>query len=301
MPAIHRAALAHELRRWMRPDAHRFIGLGWRRLLKPGSEAAALFSRYEAKYRPDQPRVPAGVREGGQWTTDGGGAGSSHRSSGDAGSASKPSDISTPGLVMSDATPDPIRPGTQYAQLTGIEYRTSGITGIQAIDETTVKLSNTLARVMDAVKYSPDLNPALYGTEVHTAFAAAVRLQQIPGVEVEPTFGPYYGAKGSLRPDAILRNDGGDVIAIYDVKTGDQEIDAVRAARLRLAAGVENDVPVIEMRIRHIVLRKAMPAYTSSALALDVKLTGASHVDGIARPVRSAVDVNRGLAARHRQ
>lgn len=33
---------------------------------------------YELKYRPDQPRVPAGYREGGQWTIDGSGTPSAH-------------------------------------------------------------------------------------------------------------------------------------------------------------------------------------------------------------------------------
>jgi hypothetical protein len=75
MPYIYPAALELELRRWMRPDAHRFISPDWRRFVQPGSEAAAVLGRYEAKYRPDQPRVPVGVREGGQWTDAGGSSG----------------------------------------------------------------------------------------------------------------------------------------------------------------------------------------------------------------------------------
>ena len=61
-----------QLKRWMRSDAHRFIRPDWRRYVVPGSELAALYERYERKYRPDQPRVPAGVPEGGQWTGVGG-------------------------------------------------------------------------------------------------------------------------------------------------------------------------------------------------------------------------------------
>lgn len=53
-------------------DAHRFLHADWRRHVTPGSELAALFSEIERKYRPEQPRVPAGNREGGQWTADGG-------------------------------------------------------------------------------------------------------------------------------------------------------------------------------------------------------------------------------------
>ncbi len=54
-----------------------------------------------AKYDPNQPRVPAGVREGGQWTDGGGGYGDS---TGD------------DRRVLSDANPDEWIPGAQYAQ-----------------------------------------------------------------------------------------------------------------------------------------------------------------------------------------
>jgi len=51
------------------------------------------------KYSPDQPRVPAGYREGGQWTSGGGGAGSDDS------------------RVISEVTPDnEAIPGAQYAQ-----------------------------------------------------------------------------------------------------------------------------------------------------------------------------------------
>lgn len=218
---------------------------------------------YKRKYRPDQPRVPAGSREGGQWTYDGGG-GTSHREAspssnvGAGTSRVRPADESSVlgSAIMSDANPDPIIPGAQYAQ-TPINIDASALTGISSIDDTTRQLANTLARVKDVVNYLPDLGPTLYGTEVHTAFAAALRLQQLPGVEVEPTFGgPYYGVKDSVRPDAILRNDAGDIVAIYDVKTGESGIDPIRAARLRVNAGVGNNVPVIELSIPYGVRRK---------------------------------------------
>ncbi len=52
----------------MRPDAHRFIRPDWRRFVNAGSELEALVEDIERKYRSDQPRVPAGSPEGGQWT-----------------------------------------------------------------------------------------------------------------------------------------------------------------------------------------------------------------------------------------
>lgn len=54
--------LDYQAYRMMRPD--------WRRYVRPNSELAAFYERIERKYRPDQPRVPAGVPEGGQWTDD---------------------------------------------------------------------------------------------------------------------------------------------------------------------------------------------------------------------------------------
>jgi hypothetical protein len=64
MAQIRQVYLDHELRRWMRPD--------WRRFWKPGHENDPFYKEYERierKFSPDQPRVPAGAREGGQWTS----------------------------------------------------------------------------------------------------------------------------------------------------------------------------------------------------------------------------------------
>ena len=72
-----------ELLRWMRPDAHRFLRRDWRRQVKAGADIVPALALYEQKYRPDQPRVPAGSREGGQWA----GEGSSSTSSSGEGSA----------------------------------------------------------------------------------------------------------------------------------------------------------------------------------------------------------------------
>jgi hypothetical protein len=68
MSPIHPLAAAHALARWTRHDAHRFLRPDWRRYVQPASELARLSEQIERKYRPDQPRVPAGVAEGGQWT-----------------------------------------------------------------------------------------------------------------------------------------------------------------------------------------------------------------------------------------
>jgi hypothetical protein len=81
--------------RWMRPDAARWIRPDAARFLKPGTDPRDVYPALAQKYSPDQPRVPAGNPDGGQWT-DGGGKNDPR--------------------VLSDADPEGIRPYQQYAQ-----------------------------------------------------------------------------------------------------------------------------------------------------------------------------------------
>jgi hypothetical protein len=60
MSRIAKEYMEHQRKRWTRHDAWRFL---------PPSQ------RFEAKFDPNQPRVPTGSPEGGQWTADGGSAG----------------------------------------------------------------------------------------------------------------------------------------------------------------------------------------------------------------------------------
>ena len=120
------------------------------------------------------------------------------------------------------------------------------------------KLANTLGAALDLVDRVPGMSPQQYGTALHHAFAAAVRLQAAMGggnFDVETTFGAidgqhYYGAKGSIRTDVILGNDIGDVVAIYDVKTGDAGLSASRIRELRAKVGVGFNVPIIQLSTR---------------------------------------------------
>lgn len=164
---------------------------------------------------------------------------------------------------MSDANPDAIIPGAQYAQ-TQIEIKPSAWTADPRIDATTTKLTTTLAGVMDVVEYVSGVTPQEYGRLVHEHFADVVRTMALPGIgydDVETTFGAdYYGAKGSIRTDVVLRDEAGKVIAIYDAKTGDATIGAARAAELRAKVGVTESVPIIELQARHGVVRKSAHA-----------------------------------------
>lgn len=211
----------------------------------------------KAGFNPSQPRMPAGSRDGGQWMSDGSdssrGGGQTSRVRFDGGSDKSP--------VMSDATPDVVAPGAQYAQ-TQIGIKPEALTGDARIDTATIKLTTTLAEVMDVIEYVPGLTPQEYGRMVHEKFADTVRVLDLPGIayeDVETTFGgAYYGARGSIRTDVVLRDDTNKVIAIYDVKTGDATIGAARAAELRAKTGAGPSVPIIELQAIHGVTRKGI-------------------------------------------
>jgi hypothetical protein len=111
MAQLRTEYLERALTRWARPDARNFVRPDWRHSVKPESDAASVFDIYQRKYRLDQPRVPAGSRQGGQWTDEGG------RSA-----KPTPSDTSSASggrndpRVLSDAIPDNYyKPGAQLA------------------------------------------------------------------------------------------------------------------------------------------------------------------------------------------
>jgi hypothetical protein len=68
--------LAHRRKLFMRPDAERYLRPDAERWLQPNRRLFVGPQADEVKYNADQPRVPAGQPDGGQWTDDGGG---SHR------------------------------------------------------------------------------------------------------------------------------------------------------------------------------------------------------------------------------
>jgi hypothetical protein len=69
-----RTWLRHQQSRWLRPDADRWVRPDARRFISPGGDLAKAFPALAHKYNPDQPRVPAGSPDGGQWTDGSGGA-----------------------------------------------------------------------------------------------------------------------------------------------------------------------------------------------------------------------------------
>lgn len=66
--------------RWMQPDAERWVRPDAARFLAPGTRAIDAFPALDRKFNPNQPRVPAGNPDGGQWTDGGGSGGGQGRS-----------------------------------------------------------------------------------------------------------------------------------------------------------------------------------------------------------------------------
>ncbi len=129
-------------------------------------------------YDPDQPRVPAGNSEGGQWT------------SADDGSS----------------------PAVRYAA-TQVIVDPSAVKANPLIDGATAKLSAILVGIMNGLERAPGMTPQTYGRMVHEEFADAVIAAVLPGIaaeDVETTFpaGLPYGATNSIRTDVILRRNG---------------------------------------------------------------------------------------------
>ena len=72
-------------------------------------------------------------------------------------------------------------------------------------------------------------------------------------IRVEHTYpeqDTWYGKKGTIRTGIVLRNEVGEVVAIYDVKTGEAYLDKRRVEELRDKTRASLSVPVIEMHVK---------------------------------------------------
>lgn len=193
--------------------------------------------RFKANFDPSQPRVPAGNPDGGQWTSEGGGGLGDLRVISDANDDWKPGaqyaagprgprdrlpPLHVPRAGEGDVSP--YRPGR-------ISIENNAQTGFSTIDENTEKLRAILENVVNAKGegYGPE-----YGKQVHYDFGDAVKEAIRSGdlrgdIRVEHTYpegqGLGYGSKGTIRTDVVLRNELGEVIVIYDVKTGGAYLD----------------------------------------------------------------------------
>jgi hypothetical protein len=220
MPMIHELALEHALKHWMRADAHRFIRPDWRRFAKPGSEIEAFYERFERKYRPDQARVPAGNPDGGQWTSEGGGAGNGRNDP----------------RVVSDAMPDAVKPGAQYAQnrSRGSGFAPVMINGMEAepTPGQAARLAVAEAQAQDAIRQVQQLDPnwkpapsayesveGLIGSYQADAQQARDRLSELRSVGMGP--GPFAGESIPARgPDRNFTTNERDQLNEIGSETG---------------------------------------------------------------------------------
>lgn len=132
----------------------------------------------------------------------------------------------------------------------------NAMTGISTIDESTRSLCKTLGRTMTTMDFIPEWTPQAYGTAVHVSFGAEVRLGGFRGIgfsDVEHSFidgrDAAYGEAGSIRTDVLLRNEIGDIIAVYDVKTGKGRLSQARVREIREHTGVQSNIPIIELHV----------------------------------------------------
>jgi hypothetical protein len=223
------------------------------------------------KYNPNQPRVPAGSPEGGQWTSEG--AGSPSGEGRPSGASTVAAVYADGGQVLSDASPDRLLTNEQYAQVNNAP------TGDSTIDEKTDRLLKTLAYASDSM---PTATGPGHGIAVHFEFAKLVRAQNIPGVSVEQSFNAgsvvRYGLDDSIRTDVVLRNEQGDIVAIYDVKVNTATLRHSRAGELRAKTGARYNIPVIELHVRRGATVKREGHFGLSLVS------GNEHVAGGPRP-----------------
>jgi hypothetical protein len=148
-------------------------------LMQIKAELARRRRQDEAKYSPSQPRVPAGNPRGGQWTDRSGGGtnfsfgsgegeGSSESTGGgqDAGRSGGSENSDSGGItdprVISDADPEGVKPGEQYAQAggrrTGISIRINGQT-VELSPGQQAELQAVQARAEGAIARVRELDP----------------------------------------------------------------------------------------------------------------------------------------------
>jgi hypothetical protein len=209
-------------------------------------------------FNPDQPRVPAGNPDGGQWTSEDGNGLSTDSKTHATATTSYSSVLETRYAALDagtqiDATNAPS--GEQYAaDPSRYSIDPSALTGISQIDDITKKLLNILVDASDRVGFLSG-TPQFYGIAIHLEFADAVIAAGIQGIsptDVEQPFAlpsGYNLNKKYVIPDVVLRDDGGDIVAIYDVKTGEPRLDPAREDEIRAATGVDSTVPVIILHL----------------------------------------------------
>jgi hypothetical protein len=206
------------------------------------------FAALARKYDPNQPRVPAGNSDGGQWTSVGGEGGDSE---------------SFEDLVQPAFAPAPIIVGIQaaltlFAALSALNSRNSrailefnargidrGADGTpdfaasrllsrDEVDNECPRLSEVQQRTDFAaasVDRSDYARPSEYGTAIHTRLAAQIKALDDPNFRAEISLlkeaPARYGMPDSIRID-IYERVGNGTVCVYDIKTGKEGLSIAR-------------------------------------------------------------------------
>lgn len=228
------------------PGFHRFrsdfavLKMKW-----SGMKFAALASKYD----PNQPRVPAGNPDGGQWTSAGGESGDSE---------------SFEDLVQPVFAPAPAVVGIQaalalFAALSALNSRNSraifefnahgidrGVDGTpdfaasrlltrDEVDSECPRLNEVQQRtdfVASRVNRSDYARASEYGTAVHYNLKQQIEALRDPNLRAEISLlksqdMDRYGERGSIRVD-VFKRVGNGTVCVYDIKTGKEGLSLSR-------------------------------------------------------------------------
>jgi hypothetical protein len=192
-------------------------------------------------YDPNQPRVPKGNPHGGQWTDKW--PGELRKIIADVAALTAP----LADRIVSDIRAGLPRVWQQYAEI-GHNSRSPEVEITEDILQTLLLKVN--AQV--AATFTGPVRANVYGIAVHTMFGQMVRSLNLPGIGqegVEQSFDfeglRRYGFDGTIRTDVVLRDKARNIIAIFDVKTGNATMDRRREAKIREFTKIGPDVPII--------------------------------------------------------
>ena len=116
------------------------------------------------------------------------------------------------------------------------------------------KIALTGVDLNAAAKQAKDLigkgKGPVYGTNVHSAFEDLVVSMGNPDLNAERSYllgrDVGRGSLGSTRVDAVLY-DNGNIVAVWDLKTGGAKLTSGRVAEIRMALQIGANVPVMEI------------------------------------------------------
>ena len=232
-----------------------FAGRRWIAALEREAQAAR-----EAKYAPDQPRVPAGSSDGGQWTSGGSGVGAG-------GGVSADNSDGTP-VQLAFAQAYPIEKAVEAALLlfsiwasqnsqettAALEFRAQEFLPGAKKEDPAIGVRNLTRDEVDeacprhglvqsitdeaATRVREEGNywgAAVYGTKVHAEIKRQVNNRFDPNFRAEVSTiksdEVRYGKKESIRID-VLERVGDGTVCVYDIKTGESRLTVARMGEI---------------------------------------------------------------------